>query len=137
MKTTVVKVEAVFFAFIITLWLIAFTLNWVKAPFEVASKENVKTQWEFAYERINTLNAIARQVCIAEKVKDRSRQEALTQRETQLATYEQNYARVQAEYDAKLANAFEAKLVKPGDVPAKAPSLEATKKTVCVDGGQG
>lgn len=103
---------------------IGFAAGWISLPAKVFGVENVREQWRFAYEYNESLSAIQGQFCtaqraVAESVDDAER----SQRTTQRIAIENNYNRVQAQYDAKLKNAFEAKLVRPGDVPEKAPDL--------------
>jgi hypothetical protein len=46
-----------------------------------------------------------------------------TQRVTQEIAQEQNFARIAANYNAAMRNAFAAKYVRPSDLPAEAPPL--------------
>lgn len=115
---------------------IGFVLNWAAGwaavPAQVASAENVQKQWAFAYQYDESLQAAARQVCSAEKgVAESSSDAERTQRRSQALAYEQNYARIEAEFNAKLRNAFEAKYVAPSDVPKRAPTLVEMKAKVC------
>jgi hypothetical protein len=98
----------------------------------VTSAENVRDQWAFAYSYDEALRAAARQVCSAEKaLASSTTDEERPQRRSQLMAFEENYSRIQAEYNARLRNAFEAKMVAPEDVPKHAPSLEELKLQVC------
>lgn len=117
---------------IVVLGVVGWALRWASVPGEVFSPENVREQWAFAYQYDESLQAAARQVCTAEQAVGTSESaNERTQRRTQLLALEQNYARIQAEYNARLRNAFEAGLVAPSDVPARAPELGATKQRVC------
>jgi hypothetical protein len=113
------------------LWVV----RWLMVPADVASPENVKKQWASIYQHLEALDATAQQICSAERAvasaNSASQAEEATQRRSQLMAYEQNYARIQGEYNAKLRNAFEAKHVKPSDVPDKAPALADVKTRVC------
>jgi len=106
--------------------------SWAAVPAQVASAENVQKQWAFAYQYDESLQAAARQVCSAEKAVTESSSEAeRTQRRSQALAFEQNYFRIEAEFNAKLRNAFEAKYVAPSDVPKRAPTLAEMKAKVC------
>jgi hypothetical protein len=106
--------------------------GWFSVPGEITSPENVKKQWAFAYQYDESLHAAARQVCLTEKALNTAESDTeKTQRRSQLLAYETNYTRIEAEYNAKLRNAFEAGLVKPPDVPKTAPSLDEMKSRVC------
>ncbi len=110
---------------------VGLALGWGRAAANVVSPDNVKKQWAFAYQYDEDLQATARNVCIAEKaVADAPDANAQNQRQSQLIAQQSNYNRIEADYNAKLRNAFEAKLVKPSDVPDKAPSLPEMKKRV-------
>jgi hypothetical protein len=117
---------------IIAIYAFAWGLGWATMPFEKTSVENVQAQWAFAYSYQESLKSEARQVCTAEKaLAGATEHDEKMQRESQLEVLEQNYARIEAEYDAKLRNAFEAKYVKPSDVPHIAPTLVEMKEQVC------
>ena len=107
-------------------------LKWLFVPAQIVSVENVREQWRFAYQYDESLKAIAQQICSTSKaVTEAESSEEKSQRRSQLIATEQNYARVEAEYNAKLRNAFEAKWVKPADVPNKAPTMKENVATVC------
>lgn len=107
-------------------------LGWWAEPWRVTSAQNVREQWRFAYTYDESLQAAARQVCSADAALGSATTDTeRTQRRSQLIALEQNYARIQAEYDARLRNAFEAGLVAPSDVPRKAPDLAQNRTKVC------
>lgn len=107
-------------------------LGWLFAPLDVTSVENVRKQWAFVYQFDESLQATAKQVCSAERAaKETKGDEERIQRQSQALAFEQNYARIEAEYNAKLRDAFQAKYVKPSDVPSKAPTLDEIKPQVC------
>jgi hypothetical protein len=98
--------------------------RWFAQPAQILSPENVRAQWAFAYTYEESLAASARQVCVAEAaVKAATTDAEGSARRSQLFAIQQNYARIEGEYNAKLRNAFEAKLVRPDDVPTIAPTL--------------
>ena len=110
----------------------AWLFGWFSVPGEIVSPENVKKQWAFAYQYDESLQAAARQVCLAEKALNAAESDTeKTQRRSQLLAYETNYTRIEAEYNAKLRNAFEAGLVAPPDVPKRAQTLDDMKSRVC------
>jgi hypothetical protein len=99
---------------------------WAKEPARILSPENVKAQWAFAYGYEESLKTAARNVCgVREALIDPKidNDEAKTRRR-ELTTLTQNYNRILAQYNAKLRNMFEAKIVKPPDVIVLAYSLE-------------
>jgi len=107
-------------------------LGWVALPFSKVSVDNVEKQWAFAYQYDESLQATARNVCSADKALSQAQgSDEQTQRRTEVMAYEQNYQRLQAEYNQKLRNAFETKYVRPNDVPNRAPELADMKLRVC------
>ncbi len=116
----------------LTAGVIGWVLNWASVPGKIASSENVRKQWAFAYEYEESLKSAARQVCSAEKAAEAAQlPDERTQRRSQVLALEQNYSRIQAEYDARLRDAFQAKLVAPEDVPKRASELSTMKSQVC------
>lgn len=117
---------------VLALAVVGWVIRWASVPGQVASPENVRQQWAFAYEFEESLKSAARQVCSAEKAAEAAQlPDERSQRRTQVLSLEQNYARVQAQYDARLRDAFQAKLVAPSDVPQRAPDLATAKVAVC------
>ncbi len=120
------------FILVVLIGVLTWLYGWGSAPGKVTSVENVSQQWEFAYTYHNKLKAAAQQVCSTEKALDQATDSnEQTQRRSQLLAFEQNYVRMQADYDAALQNAFKAKYVRPSDVPQQAPSLAEMKAKVC------
>jgi hypothetical protein len=108
------------------------TVGWLFFSSSKISSSNVSAQWKFAYQYSESLKTIARQACVADQAVSQSEGgEERTQRRSQALAVKQNYARVQAEYDAAVKNAFEAKYVRPADVTAEAPSLVQMQMRVC------
>jgi hypothetical protein len=117
---------------VVVLGAVGWVLRWASVPGQVVSPENVRAQWAFAYQYDESLQAAARQICAARRAKEESTDaNERTQRASQLIALEQNYARIQAEYNARLRDAFQAKLIAPADVPERAPELEAVLAGVC------
>lgn len=98
--------------------------GWLKTGADVVGPDNVKKQWEFAYEYDRALGAIANNWCSIKKAEDVAVGDAKEQRTSQRLAQETLYASRKAEYDAALANAFKAGLVAPPDVPKQAPTLQ-------------
>ncbi len=110
----------------------AWALGWIGAGARIISPENVRVQWQFAYDYQASLEATANNVCRARQ-DEKAAPEGTTersQRTSQRIAQEQNYERIRAQYDARLADAFRAKLVRPPDVPDHAPTLEEMLKQI-------
>ncbi len=119
-------------AFLVIVVAALWTYRWLTAAADVTSAKNVKAQWTSLYQHLEALDTTARQICSTERALAAAGDTPeASQRRTHVLTYEQNYARIQGEYNAKVRNAFEAKLVKPNDVPEQAPTLNVTKIRVC------
>lgn len=130
-STTSFVVKWILWGVVIVVILVAlgWFLSWLFVPAQVASPQNVREQWQFAYGYEEKLQAAAQQICIAEEaVASAVGSTEKEQRRSQLIAYEINYTRLQADYDARLRNAFEAKLVAPPDVPKVAPTLTQQKE---------
>lgn len=104
---------------------LAFCAGWIGTGAKVVSAGNVKEQWRFAYSYQETLRGIAGNWCTAKRDElaeiDPS---ARSQIRVQRTAHENLYRTRAAEFDAQLEDAFRAKLVKPPDVDAKAPTLD-------------
>lgn len=110
----------------VVLLLVGLGFGWFKPGVDIVSPDNVKSQWQFAYDTEAQLDAIALQWCTAQKAETASvTTDERLQRSSQRIAVEQNYARVAASYNGRLADAFRAKWVKPSDVPDQAPLLTA------------
>lgn len=110
----------------IVVMLLGLGLGWFKAGTNIISPDNVKGQWQFAYDTEAQLDQIGVQWCTAQKAETAAvGQDERLQRTSQRIAVEQNYARVAATYNGRLSDAFRAKLVKPADVPDQAPPLTA------------
>lgn len=127
-----VRIIGISIAVIIGLVVIAWMLGWILTPLDVTSVRNVKKQWAFAYQYEESLKATAQQVCFVKRaVTNAKNDEERTQRQSQELAFAMNYTRIEAEYNAKLRDAFQAKYVKPSDVPDKAPTLVDMLLLVC------
>ena len=108
----------------LVLGIVGLGAGWFKAGTDIISPDNVKSQWQFAYDTEAALDAIGSQWCTAKKAEDAAlTNDERLQRSSQRIAVEQNYDRVAATYNGRLADVFRAKLVKPSDVPDRAPTL--------------
>ena len=104
-----------------------FLFGWFNTGVQVVSPDNVKAQWQFAYDYDASLKAIAKQWCTARQNEiAETNPEYRVQFQVQRTGIENNYQRVKSEYDGRLRDAFRARLVKPPDVPQAAPELTQT-----------
>lgn len=118
------KLLGVFLAVGAILVVVGLGFGWFKAGTDIISPDNVKKQWQFAYDYNASLEGIANQWCTATKAeKAETTPDYRVQRTNQRIAIEQQYDRVRAEYNGRLQDAFRAKLVKPSDVPDQAPML--------------
>lgn len=103
-------------------------LDWFSAGKDIVSPENVREQYRFFYDTIEDLEKQAGIVCIAEDALERAEGEsARNQRDSQLIAAMQVYEGLVADYDARARDVFRGEVVKPGDVPDEAPTLEESK----------
>lgn len=118
-------------AIVIVFIVAGFAFGWFRTGVEVISPANVKEQWAFAYSYDRSLGALAGTWCSAKQAETTETDpDYRSQRITQRLAYENQYRSVEAQYDAALANAFKAKLVKPSDVPTVAPTLDQKVQTL-------
>lgn len=113
--------------------LMSWVFGWISLVPDKTSRENVEAQWGWAYGAITDLEAAGEQVCSVEvtlRNEDLSAAERTTYRAT-LLTYEQNYSRLAGDYNEKVRNAFEAGIIRPNDVPDRAPTLTEMKAMRC------
>lgn len=106
------------------LTIVGFGAGWFSAGVKVVSPENVKAQFQAAYDDINALNAVAANICIAKKQRDLYPvgTEGYNAGESNLVAQEQNYQRISNHYNAYIHDPFRAKLVRPRDLPDPAPT---------------
>jgi preprotein translocase subunit SecF len=116
----------------VAILLIGLGLGWFSAGTDVVSAKNVKAQWAEAYKANEALTASVANVCSAKALVAASTSDAeRIQRQSQQAAYEMNYARIASDYDAQVRDAFRAKFVKPGDLPARSPTLASQVEMTC------
>ena len=126
------KVVGIIIACFVGLIILGWALGWLVTPFGVSSAANAQQQFGFAYQSYESLKASAQNVCVAEKaVTDAESSEERIQRQSQLQVLETNYNRIAAAYNAKMADAFQAKYVRPNDLPAEAPTMGQMRLKVC------
>jgi hypothetical protein len=126
------RVAGGFLALVAAIVIVKLVVGWMSTGADVISAENVTQQWAFAYQYEESLKSEALQICNAEKALAAATNIAeQTQRRSQVLAMQNNYHRIAQEFDARLRNAFEAKLVAPPDVARVAPSLSAMVEVVC------
>jgi len=117
---------------LIFLGVVGWVVRWASVPGQVISPENVRAQWAWAYDTEEAMTAAAVQYCAAVVALDASGTEfAREQRQTQATFLAQNYARIAAEYNGRMRDAFRAGLVAPPDVKQRAIPLEDMVLQVC------
>lgn len=103
--------------------LIGIPLGWYNAGRQIVSPENVKAQWQFAYDLDAGMKEIASNWCTMREAELSAPAADRSQRTSQRLATESLYRTRAGEYNGRMADAFRAKLVKPSDVPARAPDL--------------
>lgn len=103
---------------------LGFVFGWFGAATAIVSPENVKAQFQAAYDDINALNAVGANICIAKKQRDLYPvgTDGYNTGESNVVAQEQNYQRISNHYNAYVSDPFRAKLVRPRDLPAVAPT---------------
>lgn len=104
--------------------LIGIPLGWYNAGREIISPANVKAQWQFAYDYDAGMREVANNWCSFREAELSAPPQDRSQRTSQRLATESLYRTRAAEYNGRVADAFRAKLVKPGDVPVTAPDLK-------------
>lgn len=126
------KVLGILFGVLLVLAVFGFAFGWLTWPINLGSRQNVEEQYRTGYELYESLQGTAQAVCTAEKAYNAETDPNLkSQRQSQVLAYETNYARLSADYDAWSRNIFEGGIVRPEDLPARAPSLSEMKTQVC------
>ena len=129
---SVTRVVGGFIALVAAILIVTVIVGWMSTGAGLISADNVAKQWAFAYQYEESLKSEALQICNAEKALAASTNVAeQTQRRSQVLAMKNNYHRIAQEFDARLRNAFEAKLVAPPDVVREAPSLSDMAEVVC------
>jgi hypothetical protein len=113
-------------------WGLGYVAGWWGQANRIISPENVRQVWGFGYEMRQSLDATAVNACGAQKAYEQATtQEEKTARESQLLAYQQNYARIEQQYNAKFRNLLDGKIVKPPDLEYPAPTLAQDEVVVC------
>jgi hypothetical protein len=116
-------VAAVIAGFLLLLFA-ALVVGWLLTGTFLFMPGNVRAKWQFAYENEEALHATAAQWCVALTAERSTTGDVRAQRTSQRIAIEQNYARLAAQYDASMRDAFRTGLVRPSDVAAQAPELK-------------
>lgn len=120
-------VVGIFLAASLLFGAIGFACGWARTGVEIVSPANVKSQYRLAYSDWNALEKLSDTICIAVDVRDRETDPFIkSQRESQVLAYQGAYNRVAGSYNARMQNLFEARIVRPRDLPANAPSFTET-----------
>lgn len=116
----------------LVLTIIGFVFGWITLPFQKGGAQNVEQQFTYGYQTMNALKSTARSACQAQKAYDAETDPNLkSQRQSQLLAFQNNYSRLEGEYDAWAANIFQGKVIRPNDLPAQAPTLAEMTSQVC------
>jgi hypothetical protein len=100
-------------------------LAWFRAGSEIVGPANVREQFRFFYDTIEQLDAQGREVCLLEElVAGADGVDVRVQREQQLLAARAVYLNVKADYDARAQDVFRGGIVRPRDLPERAPALE-------------
>lgn len=111
---------------------LAYGGSWFREGQRVVSPQNVREQWQFAYDHDEALGAIAQNYCSFKEAADSdTNPETKPQRESQVQAQATLYNSRAAQYNSQLRDAFRAKLVRPRDVPERAPTLKEKTQEVC------
>lgn len=126
------KFIGILFVVVLVASLLSFALGWITLPVRKGSVENVEEQFRTGYELYESLQATSQSVCSAQKAYDlETDPNAKSQRLSYLQGYETNYNRIAGDYDAWSRNIFEGGIVRPADLPARAPTLTEMKAQSC------
>jgi cell division protein FtsI/penicillin-binding protein 2 len=102
---------------------LSFAFGWIGGAAQIESFQNHKEQYTWAYQDMEALRAQAGNICDAKG--------ATNIQPGAVLAYKQNYRRIEADYDRRMENAFEAKYVKPHDLPRRAPTLRDMLSSEC------
>lgn len=108
-------------------------LGWFNRAAQVYGPENVSQQWQQGYDYYNALKGTAQNICTFEKAAATAipGTPAADQRQSQLLAQQTLYQTNSRKYDGFMADPLRAKLVRPSDLPATAPTEAEMKAQVC------
>lgn len=99
--------------------------GWISGEANLRSFGHVRQTYAYAYDHIAALQSLQQNACVANQAISEETDPAIkSQRRTQLIAVENTYNRTQREYDAYMSDHFRGKVIKPGDLPLPAPSLD-------------
>jgi hypothetical protein len=103
--------------------------GWFQGAAEIASFDNVREQFREGYENYEGLVASAEKYCVQKGLLDGAIERGadgntVTQRESQLASVEANFASIAKRFNAWAEDIFRGDVVGPPDLPERAPSLQ-------------
>lgn len=129
------KVVGLIVAGVVTLALVFGVIGWIGGWFnkaaEVTGAENTDAQFTALYDDIESMRATAGNVCAATQAPESANSPTFL--EGPEFAYAAKYRQIEADYNRRFENLFEAKglLVKPPDLPRRAPTLQQTTTEVC------
>lgn len=106
-----------------------FVLGWFGAGAEIVSPTNVKQQYALVIGDWEALQQEAANACAARSAPER--ENSPTFLEDPSFAYAAKYRETAADYNRRMNNLFEAKIVAPGGYPRRAPTLEEMQARVC------
>jgi hypothetical protein len=102
-----------------------FAGGWFRAHTDTVSAQNVKEQWQFAYDMDRGLDSLAQKYCAAQAAESKAvGQDAVNMAQQMTLANKNLYFQREGEYNARLADKFRAGLVAPTDVPNPATPLD-------------
>lgn len=110
-----VKVIIIVFVLAVVMIPLSLAFGWFSGEANIYSFSHVRQEYQFGYDYDRSMVATAQNVCAAKSTGADS--------QTILA-YTTTYNNNEATYDARMADTFRAKRVKPGDLPLVAPTLK-------------
>jgi hypothetical protein len=112
---------------------VGFALGWFNRGVQVVSPENVQQQWQQGYDYYNALKGTAQNICTLQTTlkTEPLGSDAYNQRESQLLAQQQLYETNSRHYNAFMQDPLRAKVVRPQDLPAAAPTATEMEREVC------
>lgn len=106
--------------------LLSFLFGWIGAPARIFGADNVSRQYTLAYDNYASLQGTADNYCRSQTLVKQATPGTSTydQLVAKPFAYSSNYNRIAADYNAAMNNIFQAKAVRPSDLPEIAPTLE-------------
>lgn len=108
-----------------------FALGWWNGAAQTVGFDNTKAQFTDLYGDMESMRAAAANACAAKDANHSA--SGPTFLEDPAQAYEAKYRSIEADYNRRFENIFEANalLVKPNDLPQRAPTLDEMEAQVC------